>query len=162
MVIKIPVRCRFFCIACWLNPPFNIILRCRVFFTIGVVRGEGGGGCHWREQTKAHEFCLVPAYPPQAQHLVLGHSLNDVQIKVLQEHQVVVVVNINQVVFVIVVVIIIVIVVVVVVIAALLVLVAFIVIVPQQLCRRGIITRIEPWIKAQHLGRIGARIATWV
>ena len=101
-------------------------------------------------------------YTLQAHQFILGHSLDVVQVKVLQAHQVVVVVDIDQVVlFIIVVVVVVIVVVVVVVVAVFVVLITVIVIVPQLLCQRGRIPQIETWIEAQHLVRIGARIATW-
>ena len=103
MVVKIPVRCRFFCIACRLNLPFNIILRRRAFLTIGAVRGEGGGGRYWRKQTEACKSRIVPMYPLQAHQFVLIHSLNIVQVEVLEFHQVVVVIDIDQVIVVVIV-----------------------------------------------------------
>jgi hypothetical protein len=66
-------------------------------------------------------------YPLQAHQFVLGHSLDVVQVEVLQAHQVVFVVNINQVVIVNVVVI------VAVVIVAIVIFVLVVVIVPRQL-----------------------------
>jgi hypothetical protein len=88
----IPVRCWLFCFAFWLNPPFNIILRRPTFLSIGAVGVGWGSGRHWRKQTEAHEFHIMPVYSLQAQQLVLGHALDDVQVKVLQAHQIVVVV----------------------------------------------------------------------
>ena len=85
-----------------------------MFLTIGVVGGEGGGGRHWRKQTKARKSCIVPMYPLHAHKFVYGHSLDVVQVEVLQAHQVVIVVDIDQVVIVVVVVIIIIIIVIIV------------------------------------------------
>ena len=52
------------------------------FLSIGAVGRGGGIGRHSPEQTKAHEFSSVPVYPLQAQHLVLGHALDIVQVEV--------------------------------------------------------------------------------
>jgi hypothetical protein len=59
------------------------------FYWGGRLRGRRR---HASKKTEAREFCLVPVYPPQAQHLVLGHAghaINVVQVEVLQAHQVV-------------------------------------------------------------------------
>ena len=97
------------------------------FYWGGRLRGRRR---HASKKTEAREFCLVPVYPPQAQHLVLGHAghaINVVQVEVLQAHQVVFVVNINQVVIVDVIVI------VAVVIVAIVIFILVVVIVPRQL-----------------------------
>ena len=63
------------------------MLRRRAFLSIGAVGGEGGGGRHWREQTEACKSGIVPMYPLNAHQFVLGHSLDVVQVEVLQAHQ---------------------------------------------------------------------------
>jgi len=65
-----------------LNPPYKITLRCHTFLSIGVFGGWGCSGLHAFKQTEACEPCLISAYPPQAQQLVLGHALDVVQVDV--------------------------------------------------------------------------------
>jgi hypothetical protein len=76
------VRCWSRYIAFRLNPPYKITLRRHTFLSIGAVSGGGGSGRHAFEQTEACEPCLVPAYPLQAQQLVLRHALDVVQVEV--------------------------------------------------------------------------------